>query len=268
MINGQLVFDAFPFFNELELLDIRLNTLNEVVNYFVLVESRKNFQRQFKPLYFDESKHLFEPFLHKIKHIILDDIPDHLDAFSRDYYQKQAIFKGLTDIKLNDYLIVSDLDEIWNPNIVLPYYIEKDTYEPYKLELRCFYHYINTEVITNKIISSFIIKYSAPFDVRRIRSLQEPLIKNAGHHYSSCGGPERIALKAVSYAHDVLDKRILDLNYLKDALDKNEVFFDRTSEKLVTVPIDLDYPEYIRHNQEKFKHLIKDYGVSFYGEGY
>ena len=33
------VFDSFIFFNELELLEMRLNILKDVVDYFVLTES-------------------------------------------------------------------------------------------------------------------------------------------------------------------------------------------------------------------------------------
>ena len=51
-----MVYDCFTFFNELDMLEIRLNTLAEVVDKFVLVEMAYTFQRKPKPLYFDENK--------------------------------------------------------------------------------------------------------------------------------------------------------------------------------------------------------------------
>ena len=38
-----MIYDCFTFFNELDLLDIRLNILNDYVDKFVIVESTKTF---------------------------------------------------------------------------------------------------------------------------------------------------------------------------------------------------------------------------------
>ncbi|HZX73462.1 MAG TPA: hypothetical protein VFE57_03515, partial [Cyclobacteriaceae bacterium] len=70
-----MVVDCFTFFNELDLLEIRLNILNETVDRFVLVEATRTFQNNPKPLYFNENKKRFEAFLPKITHIIVDDYP-------------------------------------------------------------------------------------------------------------------------------------------------------------------------------------------------
>jgi len=69
------IFDCFAFFNELDLLEIRLNELDPVVDKFILVESTRTFQKQFKPLYFNENKERFKKFLPKIEHVIVDHFP-------------------------------------------------------------------------------------------------------------------------------------------------------------------------------------------------
>ena len=51
-------YDTFIFFNELELLEIRLNILNDFVDYFILVESTKTFTGLDKPLYYLENKNM------------------------------------------------------------------------------------------------------------------------------------------------------------------------------------------------------------------
>ena len=50
------IYDCFLFFNELDLLEIRLNVLNDYVDYFVLVEATQTFTNKDKPLYYKENK--------------------------------------------------------------------------------------------------------------------------------------------------------------------------------------------------------------------
>ena len=51
-----MIIDCFPFFNELDVLDIRLNILNEVVDKFVLVEASKTQSKIDKPFYFEQKR--------------------------------------------------------------------------------------------------------------------------------------------------------------------------------------------------------------------
>ena len=67
------VIDVFPFFNEIDILEIRLNILEPFVDYFVISESTKAFQGQDKPLYYNENKEKFSKFNHKIIHNIVND---------------------------------------------------------------------------------------------------------------------------------------------------------------------------------------------------
>lgn len=114
-----MIFDCFTFFNELDILEIRLNEMAPVVDRFVLVEARKTFQGADKPLYFDENKARFAPFLDKIEHVIVDFPEDPglyrkatSQAWAREYYQRDQIARGLTAAKADDLVIVSDVDEI------------------------------------------------------------------------------------------------------------------------------------------------------------
>jgi hypothetical protein len=67
------VFDCFLFFNEFDVLDIRLNELNDKVDKFILVESTKGFSNKDKPLYFLENKERYAKFLDKIVHVVVDE---------------------------------------------------------------------------------------------------------------------------------------------------------------------------------------------------
>ena len=119
-----MIYDCFTFFNELDLLEIRLNILNEVVDKFVLVEATRTHRGNPKPLYFKENKKRFAPFLDKIIHIVVDsyepvekyiaskDSDPKLHSWAYENFQRHAIIHGLDDLKDEDSLIISDLDEI------------------------------------------------------------------------------------------------------------------------------------------------------------
>ena len=118
------------YFDEEIVLDLRLNTLNEYVDYFVIVESSFNHKGEKRELKFNLKK--FEKFSKKIIYLVYNEVPhkiepinsaDHEDEKSRKYIfnaylrenaQRNYIFKGLHDADPNDIILVSDVDEIPN----------------------------------------------------------------------------------------------------------------------------------------------------------
>ena len=67
------IYDCFTFFNELEILDLRLKELNNHVDYFVLVEATLTHTGKSKDLIFEKNKNKFSEYLDKIIHIKVDD---------------------------------------------------------------------------------------------------------------------------------------------------------------------------------------------------
>ena len=65
------IYDCFQFFNEEEVLDIRLNVLNELVDFFVIVESTTDHQGNNKKLNFNKNK--FRKFEKKIIYVVVED---------------------------------------------------------------------------------------------------------------------------------------------------------------------------------------------------
>ena len=96
-----MIYDCFTFFNELDLLEIRLNVLNGCVDKFVLVEMGKTHTGKDKPLVFEQNKERFSIFKDKIIHIIVDDYPELEKSESDGYgnkwllenYQRDAIMR-------------------------------------------------------------------------------------------------------------------------------------------------------------------------------
>lgn len=110
------IYDCFTFFNELDLLEIRLNILNEDVDYFVLVEASKTHSGKEKNLFFEANKERFSGFSKKIIHIIVDDMPEikNGNRWVLENFQRNAIMRGLSDCENEDIVLISDLDEIPN----------------------------------------------------------------------------------------------------------------------------------------------------------
>src|SRR5271156_187621 len=113
-----MIYDCFTFFNELELLELRLNELAGVVVKFVLVEATKTFSNKPKPLHFQENRARFAAFENKIIHVVVEDAPDTSDAWVIERFQRNAIERGLRGCKPDDWVLVSDLDEIPRATVV------------------------------------------------------------------------------------------------------------------------------------------------------
>ena len=110
------IYDCVQFFNEENVLDLRLNILDEFVNFFVIAESTTDHQGNEKKLNFDIKK--FKKFEKKIIYIIVDDTKEiikkpHLGQNSSvEKHQRNSIVKGLKNCDMNDLVIISDVDEI------------------------------------------------------------------------------------------------------------------------------------------------------------
>ncbi|MEG4862378.1 MULTISPECIES: FkbM family methyltransferase [unclassified Microcoleus] len=115
------IYDCFAFFNELDVLRIRIEELKDVVDKFILVEATTTFSGNPKPLYYQEFSHEFAQYQDKIIHYVVDDMPEidysqpvHLQAWPLDVHQKNCISRVLDslDCKDEDIILVNDCDEI------------------------------------------------------------------------------------------------------------------------------------------------------------
>lgn len=116
-----MLYDCFTFFNELDLLEIRLNILNDSVDKFVIVEATRTQNNKEKCLYFEENKARFAKFEDKIIHVVVKEFPQKLEQWTIENYQRNEIMRGLVNCKDDDVIIISDLDEIPNPKYIKKY---------------------------------------------------------------------------------------------------------------------------------------------------
>ena len=192
------IIDCFTFYNELEMLKYRLNVLNDIVDYFIIVESTHTQMGYEKKLYFDENKDLFLNFKDKIIHIIVDDVKHKQpnvdvskgEQWVNENHQRNCIKRGLDKIMLEDkdVIAITDLDEIPDRNTLLHIKTSNEQINVFSLEQDMYYYNLNTRC-QNKWYKSKIISYKRFKDSNltcndiRMRE-NHTIIKNGGWHLS------------------------------------------------------------------------------------
>lgn len=212
-----MIYDCFAFFNELDVLEARLNIMDPYVDKFVLVEATRTFTNKEKPLYFENNKKRYEKFLHKIIHIIVDEYPTRwslkrlkIKPWHFDYHQKEQILRGLDGCSPDDWIIVSDLDEIPNP-IEIKKYLNQEKAVVFKQKLFSFYFNYVAKTLNNGEFENWfgpvMIKYKNIETIKKtrfMRDLREPDVcieENGGWHFSFIGDVNHVIKKLESYAH-------------------------------------------------------------------
>ncbi len=109
------IFDCFTFFNELEMLELRFQETYDTVDYFVIAESELTFTGMQKPLHFKEHQDRFRPYLDKVIHLVINDLPQSNDPFDREHFQRNALVRGLEMARDDDLIMISDVDELIRP---------------------------------------------------------------------------------------------------------------------------------------------------------
>ncbi|OJJ14618.1 hypothetical protein BKI52_42060 [marine bacterium AO1-C] len=270
-----MVYDCFPFFNELDLLEIRLNELNDVVDKFVLVEATRTFQKKPKPLHYEENKARFAPFADKIIHVVVDHYPNFFSKFrvpkSMDYdnHQKEQILQGLTNCQPDDVIIISDLDEIPDPKKIIEYK-DQPGVKIFNQVFCCYF--VNCVIMHGKKednnqhmwLGSVMLNYKDLTTIKTIRkdyrneekSKQYTIIDNAGWHFSYLGGIDKIISKIESLAHPEVNKaQYKDRERIQELIANGKDIFGRNMEHKF-VALDESFPQFILQNQEKYSEFI------------
>lgn len=278
-----MVYDCFTFFNELDLLEIRLNILNGVVDKFVLVEATKTHSNRDKPLFYWENKDRFKPFEDKIIYVRMDSYPEYTSSWLFENLQRNMVIKGLESCKPDDIVMISDLDEIPNPSAVLRY----NRRGIHTFEQQIFIGFLNYKsVIYNKWYGSNIMQYKdltpesieghevkysntflssvnegiTPTKIRMIRDF--PVIKKGGWHFTYMGGIKQIQYKLESFAHQEFNKdEFTSLRAIESKIKKGYDLINPGENRCVPVPPANNLPQYISENQVKYADLL--YPVNF-----
>lgn len=268
-----LIIDTFMFFNELDVLKIRLEELYDVVDKFILVESTYTFSGKEKCLYFQEHKHRFEKYLDKIEYGLYtpseEDLkrndPWHLESSQRNYICN--ILRKL-NLREKDIILNSDVDEIPRFDTISRYLNDNSVSSIMGIELKHYYYYLNI-LVNNSWIFNYIATYGDILkcngDLTYIRSnirktlTKQNYISNGGWHFGYLGGIQSIIKKIESFAHQEYNlEKYKDFNNLISSVVNLEDLFHCNNVKFRYTDIDITYPRDIVNNKEEYykKNLI------------
>jgi beta-1,4-mannosyl-glycoprotein beta-1,4-N-acetylglucosaminyltransferase len=124
------IYDCFLFNDEIDILRLRLATLYDHVDYFVICESETTFSGESKQLSYRVNSHLFTEFNDKILHFVIVKPP--FEAYvlnpanpakqTSEFWQRNQIAQAIMHTNKTDLIMVSDLDEIPNPKLLRTIY--------------------------------------------------------------------------------------------------------------------------------------------------
>lgn len=114
-------WNVSTFYNELDVLEIKLETLDPLIDVFVLAEATVDQRGAPKDLVFPPNRSRYRRWAHKIRYVAVDDMPDRQDAegtlahWNRENFQRNALIRGMDDLAEDDLVLISDLDEVPYP---------------------------------------------------------------------------------------------------------------------------------------------------------
>ena len=255
------------YFDEEVVLDVRLNTLNKFVDYFVIVESKFTHKGDHRELKFNHKK--FEKFKDKIIYLVYEELSQKietlenddneseksrkyiLNALYRENGQRNHIVKGLSNANKDDIILISDVDEIPNmTEIDLNEINEKIIL--FKQDM--FYYKFNLKMPNLKwtgtkgckkkdLISPQWLrnikdrKYSffridTFFSVTKYASIK--IVNNGGWHFSNIKTPREIEHKLRSYLHHrEFDEKPLSIEEINQVIKNKQAIYDLKVDKTV-----------------------------------
>lgn len=204
-----MIYDCFPFFNELDVIEIRFKELYDHVDYFVLCESNLTHSGNPKPLYFQENKDRYAPFSNKIIHLVCDDPvksePGQNMDWTRERHQRNFIYTALSKrCNGEDIIIISDADEIFAAREMKQ--LQAINARLYSLEMRSSWYYLNCVCeprwTAGKAARFKTIRGAFNGNLSNVRaSGTEGYILDCGWHISYMGGRNKVKQKLQSFAH-------------------------------------------------------------------
>lgn len=280
------MYDACLFFNELDLLEIRLNILDSSVDYFVIVESDETFTGIPKPLFFAENQGRFEPWRHKIIHHVVRNTPSsqsdvrsrlksgdvteaerrllekvlaapslplELAFWVREFYQRESINHALETVSGSGFCFLSDADEIWSPFASVPL-----DWEPiFRFEQKMYTYFLNNRT-SEKWVGTVAtdlrtVRESSINALRQQSRKKRNRSKNGGWHFTNMGGAASIISKIEAYAHQEINTDKVKSS-LAEKISANKDFIGRRYRLWVD---DTDLPQFLLDNRQRYEALFK-----------
>lgn len=272
------IYDCFTYCGEDLLLDIRLKTLNEAVDKFVIIEGNRYFNGDKKPKLFNIEK--FKSFKSKIDYYFIQDYPVHSgNNWDYEYFQRNKIELGLNDLEDNDIILISDVDEI--PNLKNKNFLKFDStvflqnMYYYKFNI----HYSEGLKWSNKWPGTKSCKFKffnsaqkvRQFRVKKIprwrfdQKIKRYIEKDGGWHFAYLMNTDEISKKISRFSHEI-EHLLKNTDYNEVSLQNKNLInkkilnledpYGRKNVKLKKVILDDSFPNEVIKNQKKYSDYI------------
>lgn len=268
------IYDCFTFFNELDLLEIRLEEHFQHVDYFVIAEANKSHQGFAKEFVLEKYWDRFKKYQEKIIYVKVDDMPNDSYSWTLENFQRNALQKGLANTTDDDVIVISDCDEILRPSTFelmrndterelwicrQPIFWSKINY--FQIEPVGAGYNVNSMATTKRSLTS-------PQDLRNktqwafhnipVDHIDDNIrtIQHAGWHFSYLGDDGQARSKLENFAHTEARHLIPGLN-TKQAIEKGlNPIAPNDPGKYAAARLDDYFPKSIIENQDRWQHLI------------
>ena len=269
------LYDCFSYLDEDLLLELRLNILNKYIDYFVIVEGNKTWQNNIKKFRFDINK--FKKFKKKIIYIQVSDMPDGDNPWVRENFQRNCIERGLSRSSEDDLIIISDLDEIPNPDAInkfkkkMRYAVLKQTHYYYRLNLQAQTNknWLGSRICVKKYLKSPQWLRNLKFNKRPFWRLDKlrlnNIINEGGWHFCNLKTPKELLYKYKNLCetkddyifYEKIDEKFLEIEAIEKNISNREDLIGR-NEKYIIKNLDNSFPKYILENKNKLKAWIAE----------
>jgi beta-1,4-mannosyl-glycoprotein beta-1,4-N-acetylglucosaminyltransferase len=268
------IFDCVTFFDEDILLEVRLNILKDIVDFFIIVEAKQDHQGKSKNLNFKLDR--YKEFKDKIIYRVIDRLDLNQDTklpknwaegHLRDQFQRNYILKVLNSINIakDDIVIISDLDEIPDPNVLKG--LNFDKFKIGICEQKLFFYKFNLIQPNFKWYGSRICKFKNLKSPQYLRNLKVKkkifnfinnikIIKNCGWHFTYLKTPQLIIKKLESFAHS--EKNIDAIKNIDEIKKKISLGLDLETDKKLFFKVENEkiLPDYLNANRKKYQDWI------------
>ena len=269
------IIENFMFYNEFEMLEVKLNIMGDYVDQFNIVEIDKTHSGQPKEFNLEKQWDRYAKWHHKINYIKVSDFQCQPDSWDNERGHRNLATLAWNDITDEDVIIISDCDEIIRPEALK--YIRESNFDYYGLMMPLFYFKFNY-MLTNDVdgFTVWPIAYRGikskgliPSQLRRGWNDRQTrdrshfkngvIVNHAGWHFSWFGDDEHIAKKIKSFAHTEFnnDHILGDLN-IDNCIERGDDHLKRGMVKWKKVKFDNYFPQYLLDNKEKYSTRILD----------
>ena len=246
------IYDCLTFFNEFELLDLRIAEIYDLVDVMVVVEADTTFQNTAKPLYLWELQQRYYH-LDKLRVLSISDMPGG-DPWANEQHQRDSIMRGLNDAEPDDIIMISDADEIPRPSTIQALRDSSASVFGFRMPLFNFkYNYMMINQDCYSVWSGACRRgaLDSPEIFRRSRHALNSfgygyndgtvqLIEHAGWHFTYLGTEEFARTKIQSFAHAETNRpEILDQLDIEDSIRRGTGII-RTNQDYRFAPVAMD----------------------------